>query len=202
MTEHLHCRFKNIIRKIGFKNDIEHPVFYNANFGIRFELGNGEVYIEKKNCISPNPIYVSGCLERAKKLLTAVSPNILRVDVYPKEEYFNVTSDFLIETLGLPEECVKEKNAHHLYWSIIEPNKCIPILNEIILSDISGEYSLNSCVYFSNSSSNILYYPYDDRGADIVSDNRDILMPIYKKFNNWILEYDRKRIEEIYGTSN
>ena len=189
MGESLHIRFQNVIRKIGFEEDIEKPVFYNANIGIRFALGHGEVYVKntlQKNI--PNPIYVSDCTQRAEKLLAAVSPDILRVDVYPNEKYYNVTNDFLIRTLGIPEDCVKADNVHSLYWNIADIDKCIPILREVILSDIGEDYVLNSCVYVANSRNTILYYPYDDRGADIVSDNSEVLMPVYKKFENFVLE--------------
>ena len=198
MNKDLNIRFENILKKIGFANDIEHPVFYNSEFGLRFEIGHGDVYIKnnKGNIISANPMYVSECLERAEKLFLAVEPDILRVDVYPNENYYSGTRDFLIRTLGSPEDFVKDENVHQLYWNIIDINKCIPILKEIILSDIGGKYVLNTCVYFANSNTNIMYHLYDDRGADIAADNKKILMPIYQKFNNWILEYDRERIEK------
>lgn len=186
MSENLHSRFESILRKIGFKNDIEKPVFYNSDIGLRFELGHGKVYIEN----TPNPIYVSGCLERAEKLLTAVSPDVMRVDVYPDDKFYSVTKDYLIRTLGLPQDCVKDEDVHHLYWSITDINKCVLILRQVILSDIGGAYDLNSCVYFADSSNTVMYYIYDDRGADIVSDNTEALMPVYKKFNEWILEME------------
>jgi hypothetical protein len=40
---------------------------------------------------------------------------------------------------------------------------------------------------------------YDDRGLDIIADNRDTLMPIYSKFKDWILEFNYSKIEEIFS---
>lgn len=197
MNNDLHIIFEKILRKIGFTNIIQKPVFYNAEFGLRFEIGHGDIHNEKA-------LYVQRCVNRAEKILNAVEPDIIRVDIYPDEDYYTVTKDFLIRTLGFPEDVVNYDEVQHLYWQIINSEKYISVLKEIILSDIGGEHLLNSCVYFVNSNNNILYHLYDDRGADIVSNNKDILKPLYNDFNNWILEYDRKRIDESFigGTYN
>jgi hypothetical protein len=40
---------------------------------------------------------------------------------------------------------------------------------------------------------------YDDRGLDLVANDQDTLRGIYRKFNSWVLDYDRKRMESIFG---
>ena len=37
---------------------------------------------------------------------------------------------------------------------------------------------------------------YDDRGLDIIAADINLLTPIFRKFNDWILEHDRGKIEE------
>jgi len=39
---------------------------------------------------------------------------------------------------------------------------------------------------------------YDDRGLDIIASDKDTLSPIYTKHNDWLLDYDRARMEEIF----
>lgn len=39
---------------------------------------------------------------------------------------------------------------------------------------------------------------YDDRGLDIVASERETLKSIYEQYNKWILDFDRKRVEEIF----
>ena len=48
----------------------------------------------------------------------------------------------------------------------------------------------------------VLYHLYDDRGADIVAADKNLLLPIYKKYKDRILEYDKADIERIFNEEN
>jgi hypothetical protein len=39
---------------------------------------------------------------------------------------------------------------------------------------------------------------YDDRGMDLIAASRSGLQTIYDEYKNWVLDYDRKRIEETF----
>jgi predicted Ser/Thr protein kinase len=39
---------------------------------------------------------------------------------------------------------------------------------------------------------------YDDRGLDIVGINKKTLEPYYKKYNTWLLDYDRGKMDKIF----
>ena len=51
-------------------------------------------------------------------------------------------------------------------------------------------------IYFININKALILNMYDDRGLDIIASKTETLTPIYKKFNEWILDYDRKQIDE------
>ncbi len=53
-------------------------------------------------------------------------------------------------------------------------------------------------VYFINIEKKLIFHMYDDRGLDLISADKEMLRPIYKKFNDWILDYDRKQIDKQY----
>ena len=38
---------------------------------------------------------------------------------------------------------------------------------------------------------------YDDRGLDVIATNKEILKPLYIEFNDWILEVNREKIDDI-----
>jgi len=40
---------------------------------------------------------------------------------------------------------------------------------------------------------------YDDRGMDVRSLDRDRLEPLYRKFDGWLLDYDRPRMAAAFG---
>jgi len=39
---------------------------------------------------------------------------------------------------------------------------------------------------------------YDDRGMDLIAESKVVLVPIYQKYNSWILAYDKERIDNIF----
>ena len=53
-------------------------------------------------------------------------------------------------------------------------------------------------VYFVNKTKNIIFNLYDDRGLDIIASEKKDLKNTYQKFNNWILDYDRKQIDALF----
>lgn len=56
----------------------------------------------------------------------------------------------------------------------------------------------NKEVYFVNINKKLIFHMYDDRGLDLISADREILRPIYKRHNDWILDYDRKQIDKQF----
>lgn len=58
---------------------------------------------------------------------------------------------------------------------------------------------MSSNVYFINVRDNLLFHLYDDRGADVVSMDKEILRPLYIKCNNFILDHDREDIDRVFA---
>jgi len=59
------------------------------------------------------------------------------------------------------------------------------------------QFFSNVEIYFINTTKNLIFHMYDDRGLDIISSEAETLKPIYTKFNDWILEANREKIDEI-----
>lgn len=53
-------------------------------------------------------------------------------------------------------------------------------------------------IYFVNIDKKLIFHMYDDRGLDLISADKETLRPIYKKHNEWILDYERKRIDKQF----
>ncbi|WP_420916570.1 DUF3885 domain-containing protein [Paenibacillus thiaminolyticus] len=54
-------------------------------------------------------------------------------------------------------------------------------------------------IYFINKTKKMIYHLYDDRGCDVICADVDPLRPLYEEFNDWILDYDREKIEALFG---
>lgn len=208
--ETLHEYFENTMIKIGFiHTELPVAVFYSAPIGIRFEIGGQEgVYLPDDKGM--NPVYVENAFCRAKTLLHDLPcrPNLLRIDNYP-EEADKITLQTLLQVgLPAPDESIQEKRMdegtcflqEHLYWDLTKGNCQIDkLLLEIIKGDIGGFSCLCSNVYLLNTESSVLYHLYDDRGADIVAFDKYVLLPLFKKYSNWILQYDKARIDHLFA---
>lgn len=207
--------FYKVVRSIGM-NEIKHPLFYNSTIGIRFEIGGVEsVYLDggQPDKYIANPAYVSAAFDRAKAIYTNLPhrPNILRIDGYPDE----ISVQKVIQTIcragnvPLPHEQVLKPfqwdeddetiSQLQLYWDLEKmPFTPDRLLQEIIIADIGGYNGFVSNVYFADLYNSILFHLYDDRGADLVAADKELLRPSYEKFNNWILDYDREKITAIF----
>lgn len=54
-------------------------------------------------------------------------------------------------------------------------------------------------VFFVNTTKDILFFVYDDRGCEVVARKPDRLRPLYKTYYDWVADFDRARIEKGLG---
>jgi len=209
--------FSDALHVIGM-GEVKHPVFYNAPIGIRFEIGGNEsVYLNSGNSdeCTVNQAYIFASLNRAKTIYENLphSPNILRIDRYLEDE--NTVQDIISSVCKVTEMPLPHEQTLvpfqwdeddeiilqlQLYWDlkriVFSPDK---LLKEIIKADIGGHSMLVSNVYFMNAYDFVLFHLYDDRGADLVAADKDLLRPIFERFNKWILDYDREQINKTFA---
>uniref|UniRef100_UPI003743ADBD DUF3885 domain-containing protein n=1 Tax=Hymenobacter gelipurpurascens TaxID=89968 RepID=UPI003743ADBD len=76
------------------------------------------------------------------------------------------------------------------------------ILRAISHQDFRSRKHLNTLhgeTYFFNQRTSLLFHIYDDRGVDVLGPTAASLHPLYETYNRWILEYDRPRINTLFG---
>jgi len=54
-------------------------------------------------------------------------------------------------------------------------------------------------IFFVNVSKKLVFHMYDDRGLDVIATDKETLRPIYNKYNDWILDYDREQIDQQFS---
>lgn len=215
-NELLSEKFLDIVKRIGM-DELKLPIFYNAPVGIRFEIGNPEkehlIYNPVTDEYDVVPEYINDAYARVKKIYQSIpnTPDILRIDLcidYEDNYHENVLLELNLMGLPKPDEI---KKAYHCdddeiyevlecYWDLTKNASYVnDLLYCIIMSENGGTPYLAMSTYFANSTDATLFWPYDDRGADLVASNKEILLPIYLEFNNWILDYDRERIDKTFA---
>ncbi|MCM3725086.1 DUF3885 domain-containing protein [Neobacillus cucumis] len=63
-----------------------------------------------------------------------------------------------------------------------------------------GGYSIDyPDVFFVNIKKDIIFFVYDDRGCEVIAREAEQIRPLYEKYNDWVEEVDKKRIEQGLG---
>ncbi len=170
--------FEKSMQRIGLKT-LPCAVFYSVPYGIRFQIGGDEdIYLGDHR--KPNGAYIENAVDRALKIYSQLpaAPDILRID-----ESLNLAIP------GLPKPDQQVRNSS--YWCIPKgPTFLRKLFWEIIRAELdsTGIESLVSNVYFLSSKKDVLFHLYDDRGADVVAADQEILRSLYESCNQWTLE--------------
>lgn len=195
--------FDNAIYAIG-NPLLKQPIFYNSPIGIRFEIGYGNMDNQEN--------YFNNAVNRLKQIYNhdTFKPDMLRINVIEDNGFVSKQSVLdVCRNIGLSEfgEKIDELDIdgevivqHQLYWNIDKTNfDYEKLFFEIVRGDFGGNRFFVSSVYFLDTKNNILFYPYDDRGADLISDDKEKIRCFYDDFNEWILDYDRNTIDRLFA---
>jgi hypothetical protein len=91
-------------------------------------------------------------------------------------------------------------------WNAFDLTESRQMRNALLWAANACEISIEpkadviSCLF--NPQSQVVLYVYDDRGMDIVALDPAALSDIRRRFDSWILDGDRARIEDAFGPLN
>lgn len=194
------------------------PLFYNWPIGIRFELGMGW----KKGDGYPESPYLLGCYKRAITLFEALhSPSddiVIVMDVHDFKNGRNLKRElknfspyvekallYRLKHQEMPfvlyddDEVGNFKTHRFTLACRTSEVKYKPLLIALCNSEIGIGPAIYHRVYFVNLTKKTIFHVYDDRGCDLVAASRDSIRMIYKRYNDWILDYDRFEIDQVFS---
>lgn len=58
--------------------------------------------------------------------------------------------------------------------------------------------ALREQIYYIDPARTLIFYMYDDRGLDIVGRDHSALHHLYTTYNDWLLDYDRERMDTMF----
>ena len=184
------------------------PIFYESPIALRFEIGDTALSIGDTRYFRAGQLRASFLYESIPK------PDTLLWVLYRSPDT-DSNIDALLERfctltrLPNPKEVYEQDTIDcdgepltriFFFWDIEQTPPHIPSLLEGILkTDFAGFSELSSAVFFFHTAKHILLHLYDDRGMDIVAEKRETISFLYERFPNWLLDYDRKRMKEIFA---
>lgn len=181
---------------------IEKPLFYHAPNGIRFQLGDTDQAWDQE--------YMSRVYKRAIALFEALHSSrdhvMLIIHLKRAEKPHNMK-----KALHTLKRFLRKKSIGHSTEIMIDKQqdqerKSLRLLVTCQLADMKHESLLKAIAnrdlqirpfiegdcYFINLEKKTIYHLYDDRKLDIVSNNEQSLDPLYKNYQDWILDYDTR----------
>ena len=208
LTKYLSEHFSNI--------PLESPLFYNAQFGLRFELG-----VQYRG--GDNPLYFTNVLLRSSMIFREVFDTKEQMMVIVKSfssiepfTCFNQGVEVFptyLKDKGLMKEVITTEVARnyeengdlscityqHVLICKMESIDYIGILEALAHQDFAIDPHISDSVFFINPYKHIIYHMYDDRGMDLIAESKEVLSPIYQKYNSWILAYNKEQIDNIFS---
>ena len=204
----LKAEFDNFYKNAFGDWELLHRVFYNFPIGIRFEIGTG-YYSDK------GETYVKDAVCRAKTIFAELFDEnddiFLLVNSF--EDNPNDLADNDITTVRplinhIQDECkftftsvydVEFTCERYIIKAAVKDIQVEKLIEAIAWSDIDRRNSLYGCVYWVNPRNNIICWLYSDQGLDVISNKTENLRHIYIKFNDWILDFDREKIDATFA---
>lgn len=192
------------------------PLFYSWKFGLRFDLQVGETNTDE---------YFQEVTRRASTIFETAFANSDKVFVvfmdYKYKRRKIRFSNFIFKQI---DNLQKNEINYSKEFRLYEPSDKFDIRNIAIIKltadrinqkniltaighsdfpprqprlDQNGALTAKE-VYFVNIDKKLIFHMYDDRGLDLISADKEMLKPIYKKHNNLLLDYDRERIDKQF----
>lgn len=192
------------------------PLFYNWKFGLRFNLQAENINTEK---------YFEEVNKRAVAIFETTFSNtdnifLILTDYKFRRKKIRFSNYIFNQIDNLKKQEISYSKVKKLY----EPNDELDIRNiaaiklttkrlnyRNILSAIANSDFLSrqprydkrgvftdAEIYIINIDKKIILNMYDDRGLDIICTDKDTIFPIYKKYNDLILDFDRKKIDNLF----
>ncbi len=196
------------IESIFKEKAFERPLFYSYEGGLRFELSEGGSYInqfltanqkadEICRAIFKQQETVTVCLNfyGSKKLLGSLS-------VFRELKELNILIPKNSEHWSEPDEEDDDFYSHYIAFSASKE-----IIKNLLWCACASDFGYiqpnpGVVVYLFNFDQEVVVFPYDDRGMDVVGNNHSFLKSLYTKFNQYLLGYDRESMEATFNESS
>lgn len=141
------------------------------------------------------------------------SPEIIRIKSFSREIPPRLFEFSKKEPVGLGRPAGKtivtvdrktEKEIYSLQWAEIKPLsvKCDRLFEAVANQDFwPRRPRISDDLYFIDPEKHVNLHMYDDRGMDVIAAEREALRRIYSTLNDWILDYDRKEIDDTFQST-
>lgn len=192
----------------------QQPVFYRNPYALRFELGDPALTWR-------SPLYLPQAFARAQAVFAAAFAGSTHIDILA------VRFSFARQRIGKRSLLFRavDKRCHagaeygrsrgqgeygrRCFHDCSVVFRCLPLgcvdtdmlLRAALHNDFPQLRPYSQVrFYFYEPQRQLLFYLYDDRGLDIAAVHPETLRPLYRRFNDWLLDYDRAQMDNLFAS--
>lgn len=202
------------------------PLFYSWEYGIRFEISMPSLELEDKSNIQQIKERSTGIFNKVfhetDEMLLVTDIHCDKNDTFLQKRPTKVYQKYIknkelirkLQHRVLPnvflededgedyEEMVTHRFALSCKKNDVRYNQLLTAISYEDFphpSQILKGFPRNGIdIYFINVTRKMIYHLYDDRGCDVIASNKEDLCSLYAEFNDWILNYDREQIDQLF----
>lgn len=182
---------------------LKQSIFYNARYALRFDLHDIN---ENKD---GDEYFIEG-LNRAKELFYKIFCDCSELYFLYRNKKIKLADEIFTNITDLNKNEIETIKENGVYDEGFDTRLAVIKLN---INRVKYENILRSInhtdfpqrkprtlgeVYFIHIKKEIIFNMYDDRGLDIVATNKETLSPLYKEYNEWLLDCDREKMDKIF----
>jgi Domain of unknown function (DUF3885) len=189
------------------KKALDRGLFYLHHHSLRVELSGDRPYVKMfLRAYERSKAIIDFCLGDLQTITVCLSfygssPLVSNLSVFRNLRKCDIT---IPKTAEIWQE--RQKHVFDEDWDLIRTFICFDIeftqLDLFLWGTFANELGIqprSSCsLYLFALDRQILFHPYDDRGMDIIG-IKSSLEQIYNKFNDWLLDYDRKIMDKYFN---
>jgi len=190
-------------------------LLYHAQFGLRFELG-GDL---------EGPLRFVQALDRARAVASAVFSEsqtlFVTFSIYGEEHATRRQSAAIQQLrqigfrhpIGAPTKVAENDQGHfaefggdlYRYWYAAQFDRDEASVTALLWASIAREMDITpkarwvDTIHIADINKRLALTAYDDRGMDVIGPSQSALSLIYRKFDSWLLDYDRAEMDAKFS---
>jgi hypothetical protein len=191
-------------------------MFYQTPFGLRLELGGD---------LDMGPLRFMQALDRARAVATALFSRsetlVAVVSIYGEERTTRRHSTAInqLERIGFPHPFgsaakVPQNDQGYIaefggdlfrHWYAAQFTNDEGSVSALLWASIAREMDIRpkarwiDTIHIADLQKRLALTVYDDRGMDVIGPSGPALSPLYRKFNPWLLDYDRAEMDAKFS---
>jgi hypothetical protein len=192
-------------------------MFYHSPFGLRFELGGD---------LDMGPLRFVQALDRARAVASALFSRSDRlvaiVSIYGEERATRRQSAAIqkLKQIGFPHSFgsaakIPQNDRQYIaefgqdlyrHWYAAQFTNDETSIPALLWASIAGAMDIQpkarwlDTIHIVDVQKRLALIAYDDRGMDVIGPSGPALSSLYRKFNSWLLNYDRPEMDAKFSS--